>query len=119
MNSISDLNSTNRFVSSETCCKKKPILARDKDSKKFLDYRISSPSSVLSDISSVFPINKVSEYNVDAAVVSKVEANRKTCESIDNTVPFYSRSFYFFDGLSASPVSPTLVQFPGGVDTRN
>lgn len=114
--SYTDLSETNKFVSSFPS-KKAPILARDVDSKKVLEYKTVKFSAQSAEILAPFPYISVSAYDVDNVARSKFEPNKKTCT--EDTVPFYSRSFYSFDNLSVPPVSENLLEFPAGMDTRN
>jgi hypothetical protein len=117
MNGFSqDLNDTNKFVSTIPS-KKTPVLARDVDSKKFVEYKTVRFAPESAEILAPFPYVSVSNFNIDSVERSKFQPNKKTCT--EDVVPFYSRSFYSFDTLETPPVSTNLVEFPAGMDTRN
>lgn len=117
MESITDLHLTNKFSACSTGTKKTTLLAKDKDSKKFLDYKIADLLPSSTEIACPFPYTPMTPFVVSEITRSKFEANKKTCTQ--DTVPFYSRSFYSFENLEYSPVSQNFLEFPSGMDTRN
>jgi hypothetical protein len=114
--SYTDLSETHKVVANSPA-KKTPVLAKDVDSKKFAEYKTTKFSAQTEELLAPFPYISVSAYDVDSITKPKFQPNKKTCS--EDTVPFYSRSFYLFENLEHPPVPENLLEFPGGVDTRN